>query len=319
MKGVEHYTSGSGFRVIRIHYTADHDKDPTTPQGADWFRRETSSLVGGIKSSSWRSEMEIDWHATGGELVFPQFEAYKSNIVVAPFSIPETWSLYGSFDYGHRNPSAFYIHAIDYDGNVWTVWEYYRAGDGYRDTARAIRACPYYGRLSYLPIADPSLWGEDQQTENEVKSVAQLFFELPDHEQVIFAKGKAGGDVTFAEKINGEFWRAPEEPPKGWKFEPRWRIFGNCPSLISELARIRYAEWGSQQQEVKNLREQIVDRDNHAFDSCKYFFTRFFSSPLEKQQEPYLNLKASDPRSYEEWMAVSRLYQSNATGMYGEE
>ena len=303
MRGVEHYISRAGFTCIRLHYTADPDKDPSTPRGAAWFKRETSAIVGGTNSAQWRAEMEVDWTATGGELVFPQFSAYRSKIVVPPFTIPESWALFGSFDYGHRNPSAFYIHAIDHDGDVWTVWEFYNAGVGYRDTARAIRSCPLFVRLSCLPVADPSLWSQNQQGENAVKSVAQLFFELPEAERIVFAKGPAGGDVTFAEKVNGKLWKNLEAEA------PKWRIFASCPKLIWEMEKIRYAEWGSTQQEVKNLREQIVDRDNHAFDSAKYFFMRFFFTPEREREEQYANLKHTDHAAYQEWTRVSELFK----------
>lgn len=314
VRGVKTYTSRGGFRVISIHYSADPDKDPATHAGAAWFKRETSSIVGGIQSAQWRSEMELDWEATGGDLVFPQFGAYRSKIVVPPLSqIPSSWRLYGSFDYGHRNPSAFYVHAIDHDGDVWTVWEYYQAGDGYRDTARAIRACPYFGLLCTLPVADPSLFADTQQQTNDVKSIARLFYELDEKERILFARGKAGPgcDVTFAEKINGEFWKDLEHRA------PRWRIFATCPKLIWELEKIRFAEWSSSMQEVKNLREQIVDRDNHGFDSCKYFFMQFFGTPRRAEEDEMRELAKSDPLAYKEWVRVRDMFKPKPAAIFG--
>jgi len=306
-RGIERYTSSAGFPVIRVHYTADPEKDPANPAGAEWLAHASNAIVGGLNSAQWRAEMEIDWGATGGELVFPQFHPFQNKIVVEPHEIPESWRVFGSFDYGHRNPSAFYFHAIDHDGTVHTVWEYYRAQSGYRDTARAIRASGFFPRLSYLPVADPSLWGETQQTENEVKSVAQLFFELPDAERIVFAKGKAGGDVTFAEKINGEFWK-----DLGAR-EPRWKIHKTCPKLIWELGKLRFSDWSAVQMQTHNLREQIVDRDNHGFDACKYFFTMFFQGAPKPEEEKYSALKKSDPLAYEEWQRIQDMFKPRDT------
>ena len=308
-RGVTRYRSRANVPCLRIHYTADPERDPQTPRGRAWYREAGNAIVGGYASSVWRQEQEIDWEATGGELVFPQLSIYKPQIRCAPFDVPETWRLFGSFDYGHRNPSAFYIHAIDYDRNPWTIWEYYEAGAGYKEQARAIRACPYFDRLSYLPVADPSLWGETQQTDNDVKSVAQLFFELSPEERVVFAKGKAGGDVTFAEKVNGDLWYVPTNPAPDWKFRPRWRIFPTCPKLIWELEKIRYQDWGATQQMTHNQREKIVDRDNHGFDSCKYFFTMFFFGPQRPENEKNAALKKSDPTAYEEWRRVEDMFK----------
>jgi hypothetical protein len=307
MKGVEHYKSEPGFECIRVHYTADPAKDPSTPEGAIWIENELKGIPGGIASAQWRQEYEVDWDAAGGELCFPQLEVYKSKIVVQPFEVPETWSLYGSFDYGHRNPSSYHIYALDHDGDVWAVWEYYKSGKGYKQIAQSIRACPFFDKMSYLPIADPSIWAKTQQTEdgNEMKSIAQLFFELPPNEQIVFAPGKKGGDITVAEKINGDMWN-PEALKEGKT--PRLRIFATCPMMIWELGKLRYKDWSGTMQEQRNLQESIVDKDNHAFDDLKMFMTMFFMAPKEEKKEEMEKLKREDYASYCEWKAVAKMH-----------
>jgi len=323
MAGIEHYKSASGFHVTRVHYTADPAKNPATPEGAKWLKNELIGIQGGIHSAQWRQEYEIDWDAAGGELVFPQCEMFRSRIICAPFTVPETWALYGSFDYGHRNPSSFHVYAIDHDGDIWSVWEYYKAGMGYRSIAKSIRACPHFEGLSCLPIADPSIWAKTQQTssdQNEMKSVAQLFFELPEEERIVFSPGKSGGDITVAEKINGELWNE-EELKKGRA--PRLKIFATCPMQIWELGKLRYRDWGSSMQEQKNLQESIVDKDNHAFDDLKMFMTMFFMTPKEPEKEAMAALRVSDPTSYNEWKAVGRMHgeeqKENALGEFEDE
>lgn len=300
MKGIEHYTSAAGFHVMSIHYTADPEKDPATENGRKWFEDQQRGYVGGIDSSMWRQEMEIDWDAAGGDLVLPQFKRHKSSICVDPFVVPEDWSLYASFDYGHRNPSAFHVHALDYDRDVYTIWEFYKRGVGYREIARAIRACPYFDRLAYPPIADPSIWAltQQQQNDNVVKSVAQLFMELPADEQVLFAPGKKGGDITVAELIAGDFWKR-ERLEAGEK--PRWQIFKSCPMMIWEIERLRYADWSGTMQEQRNIREEIVDKDNHAWDGMKMFCTMFFGASVAGPSDPLEKLKHLDPASYRVW------------------
>jgi hypothetical protein len=316
-KGIEHYDSEPGFHCIRLHYSADPAKDPATPEGTIWLENELKGIPGGIASAQWRQEYEIDWDAAGGELCFPQMDVYKSQIVVAPFDIPETWSLYGSFDYGHRNPSSFHVYAIDYDGDVWVVWEYYRSGRGYRQIAKAIRESPFFNKLCYLPIADPSIWAKTQQTEdgNELKSVAQLFFELPESERITFAPGKKGGDVTVAEKINGDMWYAPDpkDRPADWQFKPRLKIFATCPLMIWELGKLRYKDWSGTMQEQRNLQESIVDKDNHAFDDLKMFMTMFFMAPTQEAPDKYEKLKHEDPVSYAMWKSVAQMHDEEAT------
>jgi hypothetical protein len=315
MRGVEHYKTASGFHAMKIHYTADAEKDPATQRGKKWLEEESRGYPGGLASAQWRQEMEIDWNAAGGELCFPLFAPYRRKIIVAPFEVPETWSLYASFDYGHRNPSAFHIHAIDYDGDVYTVWEYYRSNQGYREQAIAIRKCPYFDKLSCMPIADPSIWAQTQQQqgENEVKSIAQLFAELPEPEQIIFCKGSRGGDITVAEKVCGYFWKDIDRGR-----EPRWKIFANCTFLIREIENLRYADWGAAQAEQKNFKEAIVDKDNHAWDGFKMFVMAFFMAPERPRDDKYKKLMLTDPISAEEWKAVDRMHRRKSETTLGE-
>jgi len=316
MKGVRHYRSDSGFHCIRVHYSADPEKDPETNAGAQWFGRSIQGYPGGVKSSAWRQEMEIDWDSTGGELVFPQLSEYEEDIVIRPFTVPESWALYASFDFGHRNPSSFHVYAIDHDGDIWVIWEYYRAGVGYRKTAQSIRACPHWDAIQYMPIADPSIWAENQQNPNggvdaPMKSIAQLFAELPESEQIFFAPGKKGGDITIAEKINGNLWEVPDiaARPHDWKFKPRLHIFATCPMMIWELRKIRYKDWSATMQEQRNIQEEIVDRDNHAFDDLKMFLTLFFTAPEQMKEPKFVKLKQIDPVSYEEWKRVDDMHR----------
>jgi hypothetical protein len=307
IRGIEHYNSEPGFHCIRVEFKADPEKDPETERGSLWLSNEIKGIPGGIASAQFRQEYMIDWDAAGGELVFPQFEIYKSKIVIHPITVPETWNLYGSFDYGHRNPSSFHVYAIDHDGDVFVVWEYYASGRGFRQIAKAIRACPFFDKLSFLPIADPSIWAKTQQTEdgNELKSIAQLFFELPEPERITFAPGKKGGDITVAEKINGDLWNE-EEIKKG--MTPKLRIFATCPMMIWELGKLRYKDWSGTMQEQRNLQESIVDKDNHAFDDLKMFLTMFFMAPTRPEADKLEALKKSDFASYQEWKAVARMH-----------
>ena len=305
MNGVKHYQSDAGIHVVRVHYSADPDKNPNTPRGAEWLRNSLIGYPGGMGSAAWRQEMEVDWDVAGGELVFPDFEAYRHRIVTQPFPIPATWRLYASFDYGHRNPSSFHVHAMDFDGNVWTIWEFYQRNLGYREQARAIRAYPRFKDLAFNPVADPSIFIKSQAgaTQGEEKAVSQLFFELPDDEQIVFIPGNRGGDITFAEKVKGFLWpwmsvdhmKLTEEKKKE---EARWRIFSSCPMLLWELERMRYADFSSIAQEARNVQEKIIDKDNHAWDDCKYFFMMFFFRPEKEKEDRWEKLRAADPLSW---------------------
>jgi len=300
VKGISHYQTKAGIHAVSVHYTADPAKDPDTDSGLTWFGEATKGYIGGTLSSAWREEMEVDWDVTGGELVFPMMQFFEDKIVAAPFEIPSDWQLYGSFDYGHRNPASFHVYAMDFDSNVWSVWELYGSEMGYVEMAEKIRACPYYDKLNFMPIADPSIFAQTQQSENEVKSIAQLFWELDDAKRIIFVPATKGGDVTTAEKIRNNLWEDLENKPAGW------RIFSTCPWQIWELKKLRYADWSSTQMQFKNLREKIVDKDNHAWDDAKMFFNMFLWGPTSAPQDALSKLEKIDPMSAREWRAMAQ-------------
>lgn len=317
MIGVDHYTAASGFHVISIHYTADPARNPANPEGLAWREEESRGIPGGINSAQWRQEQEIDWNVAGGELVFPHIAMYRERIIVSPFVLPSTWDFYGSYDHGHRNPACFLIMAVDHDGDVWIVWEMYQSNLGFRDIARKIRACPYFETLAFPPIADPSIWAKTQhQTdESEMKSIARLFWELPEDEQVCFVPGIRGGDIMVAERIRGDLWR--NEDMLAGK-NPRLKIFANCPKTIWEFTNLRYEDWTNAMMQTRNQKESIVDKNNHAWDSFKMFMNQFFMATKEPKQDALDRLKKIDPASWAEWMAVRRLCDTKVDGIMGD-
>ena len=56
---------------------------------------------------------------------------------------------------------------------------------------------------------------------------------------------------------------------------PHWRIIPeNCPNLMREMKRLHWATYSSSRMTSKsNNREQVNKKDDHAFDSSRYFFT----------------------------------------------
>jgi hypothetical protein len=56
--------------------------------------------------------------------------------------------------------------------------------------------------------------------------------------------------------------------------KPFWQITDDCQNLITELSKLKYKRRANRQQEMTlNKLEEIQDRNNHAFDSARYFFT----------------------------------------------
>ena len=100
IKGVKLWKNPSNqFICCQLHYTADPDKDPSTPKGKEWY----DSVSAGFPVEGWKREMEIDWTTMEGKPVYSQFSMKQ---VVE--GLRETWTpdqvLYRGWDFGYHHP-----------------------------------------------------------------------------------------------------------------------------------------------------------------------------------------------------------------------
>ena len=90
--------------------------------------------------------------------------------VIAPFSIPRSWTIYRSYDWGYGKPFSFGWWAVDYDGVLYRILELYGCtktpNEGVKWTverqmeeARRIeQEHPWLKGREILGVADPSIW-----------------------------------------------------------------------------------------------------------------------------------------------------------------
>ena len=279
----------SGLPVLRLHYSATPSKRPGTSAGDAWLVEALRGYPGGMQSPRWQKEMEIDYGALGGTKLFPQWPQWAAGgaPIVIPFFIPEGWKLYGSYDHGWRNPACYLVHGVNYDGDITTLWECYAAGVPINALSEIIKGKevvlpdgrqfagnPFGGKEIYK-LADPSIWAEDQPTnDNTYKSVYEAFRDCG----VFFNRGERGGDTTVAQWLLGWFWVDVAHP--------RYRITQACPKLIWELGQQRFKEFSTRVALNRDQPEELVDKDNHAWDALKYFLRRFPPTPIRPKPPP---------------------------------
>lgn len=288
-EGIRGRLTTGGIPVMRLHYSADPEKLPGTAVGDKWLAQAVQGYAGGVNSPRWRKEMEIDYGALMGTMLFPQWAQWSTNgqIVVPPFD-PVGYKLYETYDHGWRHPAAFHVHGINPDGFLVTLWEFWGSHVPYQYIARIIKgervtvppcgaSChaharefpgnPYAGQAG-VRRADPSMWAMDKpQHDGTMKSMAKLFAK----EGVHFIPAEKGGDTTIAEWLIGYYWQNP--------MEPLYRITTACPKLIWELGRQRHKDVSDQVAKNKAQPEELVDKDNDAFDSMKNFLQLFPPRP----------------------------------------
>ena len=261
--GLSRYVTKDGIRVTKCHYSADPDKNIDTPKGLDWFYKSVKGYPGGQAGLKWQREMEINFQLSGSARLWPNFtDKMQPRITCDPLDVPEHWPIWCGYDYGSYNPFAFNAYAWETEEKIYQIDEIYKAGCPLHEQAKLIRERPYFSRIQGI-IGDPSIWLNNQQRDGlDPISIGDIF----DHEYDIHIqkgiKDKAS-DLWLRDLLNARLWRDLKAP--------RLIIFNTCTNILSELRKLRVKEWKTRQsREDNNTPEEIVAKDNHAWDAMKY-------------------------------------------------
>ncbi len=201
--------------------------------------------------------------ATAAEgLVYPEFD--ESIHVIDPFPLPKDWQDIISIDPGLNNPLSAHWYAVDFDDNVYVVYEHYQAGMDIDYHAQKIKEI--CGKLDWkrdrggriTALIDSAA---KQRTLSGVKSVVELFYERgilvnPDVEKDLFSG--IARVKSYLNQKNGL---------------PNIYIFSSCMHLISEL---KGYYWGS-----GDTPKKVND---HSLDEMRYYLmTRPKKAPAQEQ------------------------------------
>ncbi len=296
-KGMRSWRTKSGFWVLETHYTADPAKDPDR-DGRKWYTKAIEGYPGGTDGDGWQQEMEINYHAKGGRLVFEHLQNPFPKCYIKSFdpqSIMLKWNFVAGYDYGTTNPAAFEVTAIDELGQLYVVWEVYEPCTNIARHVALIKSCPYWDKLEYI-AADNKIFSRNQQGANGLKSVSELFNE----HGFYMSPARQGVDYAMALKLNTEYWADPENP--------RAFITDAAPGLKSELRELRMQQHKSALvAQDKNDPEKIVAKNNHGFDAWTYSLD-FRPHPLRqtKPVDQNLTIAAFIKRAEEQKRSESR-------------
>ena len=282
-----------GIFVCRLHYAADQYKNPQNEVGREWLRQALSGYPGGIEDPNWLKEMEIMYSAGAGERVFPYWQEWKksSNIFINGHVDITHSKLYASYDHGYATPACYLVHAVDPDGMRKTIWEFYGAGVPVSDISKIIKGesittpdgrkfegNPYAGQET-IKVCDPEITRRTQvMPKGPNKSVAELYL----RQGIIFTPGTRGDDGTVVNWLLGNLWADP--------LQPSYQIHQRCKHLIWEIGKAQRKSLSSMAMRTRNQPEELVDKDNHAWDALKYFLKRFpVGAPVPKVEKKEAN------------------------------
>jgi hypothetical protein len=270
MRGVAEFESVGGIPSIRVHYSADPDKDPQTPQGLEWFTKAVQNVPGGYDGHRWGAHMEIDPKSRAGMPVVPQWRKIESKVVIddLPVELVRRWRLDAGFDWGVANKTVFQIFANDYSGNRFMVYELAvpagQAG-GVPGIARRMKAHPLFPIVNGQIAADPTVWNDTQSQGGGVVSNAVLFQKEGVHLKKARLRGQEADEI-WEQKVNAYYWTGWDEPG----FTPRFFICRSCTETIGGIPNLRYQEWSPALADKNDLKEKFVDKRNDWLDAWKY-------------------------------------------------
>ncbi len=210
---------------------------------------EVEAIACGMDERTLQSRRYGRFATAAAGLVYPEFDERVH--VIEPFAVPKEWQDGISIDPGLNNPLSAHWYAVDFDDNVYVIYEHYEAGRDVDYHAQAIKEiCKKLnwhtdGRGRIRALIDSAA---KQRTLGSVKSVVELFYERgilvdPDVEKDLFS-----GIARVKSYLNRE------------NGLPNIYIFNNCVNLIREL---KGYYWGS-----GDVPRKV---DDHSLDEMRYY------------------------------------------------
>ena len=208
---------------------------------------------------------------------------HKCVHVIDPFNIPRDWTIYRSFDWGYSKPFSCAWWAVDYDGVLYRILEYYGCTDEpntgvklppksvFEEISRIEHEHPWLKDKTIYGVADPAIW--DAQKGESIAETAEkfgIFFEKGDHKRI---PGWMQLHYRFQFDENGY---------------PMMYIFSTCQAFIRTIPLLMYDE-----HKVEDL---DTTGEDHAADEARYLC---MARPIEP-------VKAIVPSKYKQ----SMLYQA---------
>ena len=252
-------------------------------------------------------------------LVFPTFNTdFEKHVVdFNPGDVPNSWAIYASVDHGLNNPTAWLWHAVSPNGDIVTFAEHYQTNMIVSEHSAVVRN----RELS---------WGKDPEEVERMGDPAMrqrsgitgtsILQEYALHGVYINVEGIPHDVLVGVEKMQAYF-RFRDDSHWG-KGRPKWVISRNCVNFLREMKKLRWGTYSSDKTAYEMNKQEVVHKkDDHAFDSARYFATtrpdltpfnvempkeppttlRYEELLLRMQNDPEVSFVDSDP----EWVTVS--------------
>lgn len=188
--------------------------------------------------------------------------------VIDPFPIPKHWRIYRGFDFGYAKPFSVGWFAVDEDGRIYHIKEYYGCtgtpNTGIKlnpvEIAAGIRQMeaedPVLKGKQIVGIADPSIFDESRG-----ESVARMMQRSPN-----FIYWQGGDNTRLAGKMQFHYRLAFDSEGL-----PMFQVFNTCKHFIRTIPTLVYDE--------SKVEDINTDQEDHIYDMCRYVMMEHPLSP----------------------------------------
>lgn len=199
--------------------------------------------------------------------------------VISPFSIPKDWRIYRGFDFGYAKPFSVGWYAVDHDGRLYRVKEFYgctgtpNVGVKYEpgmiadEIKRIEEDDPLLRGKKITGIADPSIFDESRG-----ESVARMM----ERRGVYW---EPGDNTRIAGKMQYHYRLAFDD-----EGVPMFYVFSTCKNFIRTIPVLVYDE--------RHVEDVNSSQEDHIYDECRYVMMERPISPRENRKK---QLPQEDP------------------------
>jgi PBSX family phage terminase large subunit len=203
-----------------------------------------------------------------GGLVLREFK-YDRHVIEGRRRVPPGWTVYVSIDHGFNAPSAILWHSVSPKGDVVTFKEIYKNRTVIKELVNQIKQINLEWDIEpSIYMGDPSMSQRNGITGSSALQEYRLHG-IP----LMQAKKDVAGRIN---KMNEYL-----------KYN-KWHITDQCPNTIKEAKGYAFKIYNSPKiSDRNNVREEPNKKNDHAMDSCGYFFN--FMPHLVPEQKKYGN------------------------------
>lgn len=178
--------------------------------------------------------------------------------VIEPFEVPDGWTVYRSFDWGYHHPFSVGWWAVDYEGVVYRILEYYGCkktpntgvemipDEVFAEVRRIETEHRWLKGKKIIGVADPAIW--NAQTGESIAETAakhQVYFQKGDNDRLA---GWLQCHYRLAFDGNGF---------------PMMYVFSNCKAFIRTVPTLIYDD--------RKVEDLDTDGEDHIADEWRYF------------------------------------------------